>query len=282
MKKHIIPLIFCLLLLYPINLESSQFNIKIGLGLFQGGKIQDVWRTKTDFYDYTSIPGEKTELGLDISLELLFQINSSFGFSLGTGYISKAFSGSVGQFKVPDTGDLSGDFSYSPMFNSDMYPFYFTAIWSHPVRLNARLNFLGGVGYYFGKIKCLSDNFSSNLHDLDMQWSYFSWIYESNINTIGFHLGTGLEIDLSNKSFLFVEALYRGVKFKKFKTSHIYSSSSLLVQIIGEGRKELGGESTFMYAQRLSGDETWGDIDYRFYNLNFSGLFFRVGVKFRL
>lgn len=72
MKKHIIPLIFCLLLLYPINLESSQFNIKIGLGLFQGGKIQDVWRTTTDFYDYTSIPGEKTDPGLDISLELLF------------------------------------------------------------------------------------------------------------------------------------------------------------------------------------------------------------------
>jgi len=74
----------------------------------------------------------------------------------------------------------------------------------------------------------------------------------------------------------FVETIYRGAVFKDFKTSAKFSSD------VEDGAGALEGGSTFFYAKGVDGGEAFGDIDYRVSEIDFSGLVFRVGIKFLL
>ena len=284
MKRRVIPiiiLILCIPLLFPDNLESSQFGVKLGLGFSSYGKVEDTWVMTSNFYDLHLSSGEKTNLPLDVSIELVYQFNANFGVSVGTGYISKGISGSLGRFSFPKGSNLGGDFAYNPLFNTNLYPVYLSAIWSYPIMLEGEIFVLGGLGYYFGKISCISTYVEHNLNDPGNLWNYAHWLYKSNFNSLGYHAGIGFEYDVSNRSALFIEAIYRIVNIRNFDSVSKIDSASGLFDILGNEIKQLEGKSTFMYVQRFGGEETWGDIFYRISNLSFSGLSFQVGYKFK-
>lgn len=278
---HAIILVLFILLLCPPDLESSQFKLKLGLGFSFSGKIEDTWVMTTNFYDLHSSHGEKTDLPLDVSLELVYQFNPNFGLSIGTGYISKGINGSLGRFSFPIGSSLNGDFSYNPFFNTNLYPVYLSAIWSYPVMLEGEIFVLGGVGYYFGRISCASYDSEHNIQDPENQWNYLPWLYKSDIASLGYHGGIGFAYDVSNRSALFIEAIYRIVNIRNLDSVNRDVSASGIFDLLGDEIKRLGDKSTFLYAQRFGGEEAWGDIDYRITNLSFSRLSFRVGYRFK-
>ena len=102
-------------------------------------------------------------------------------------------------------------------------------------------------------------------------------------------MGTGIDFDLSLNMFFSVEALYRGLNFKRLKTSSLSVSQIISARVYQEVNldqaeenvKELAGDSTFFYLQRVLGSEEQGDIDYRISGFDLSGFLFRVGLKFK-
>lgn len=277
----IIMFMLCIPLLCPFNLEASHFKLKLGLGFSSYGKAKDTWVMTTNFYDLHLSSGEKTGLPLDVSIELVYQFNPNFGLSIGTGYISGGISGSLGRFSFPLGSSLGGDFAYNPLFNSQLFPVYLSAIWSYPVMLEGEIYVLGGLGYYFGKISCIETNFEYNLHDPESQWNYFNWTYKSNFSSLGFHGGIGFEYEVSNQFTLFIEAICRIVNIRNFNSINRVSGASGIFDYLGDEIKRLGEKSTFLYAQRFGGEEAWGDIDYRITNLSYSGISLRLGFRFR-
>jgi hypothetical protein len=235
----------------------------------------------TDFYDFHLSSGEKTGFPFDVSFELVYKINSNFGISLGTGYISKGLSGSLGRFSIPQGSSIGGDFAYTPLFRSDLYPLYLSAVWCYPIMLDGEIFVLGGVGYYFGRISCISYDSEHNIHDLQNSWNYLPWLYKSDIQSLGYHGGIGFEYDVSNRSSLFIEAIYRLVNIKNLDSVNRDVEASGIFDLLGDEIKGLGAKSTFMFIQRFGGEEAWGDIVYQISNLNFSGFSFRVGYKFK-
>jgi hypothetical protein len=283
MKKRLIRRIIqllCVPLLCSPVLESSQFEIKLGLGFSSYGKVEDTWVMTTNFYDLHISSGEKTAMPLDVSIELIYQLNPNFGLSIGTGYMSRGISGTLGRFSFPEGSSLSGDFSSNPFTDSRLYPVYLSAIWSYPVMLEGDIYILGGLGLYFGRIKCLDAYLQYNLQESENQWGYFDWKYKSNFNSLGYHGGIGFEYEVSNKASLFVEAIYRIVNIRKFNSIHTDVEESRIFDILGDEIKGLADKSTFLYAQRLGGEEAWGDIVYRITNLNYSGISLRLGFKY--
>ena len=283
MNSHVklfIILIFCVLLFCPSNLEASNFKLKLGWGFSSYGKVEDTWVMSTDFYDLHLSSGEKTNFPLDFSIELVYQMNSNFGLSIGTGYISRGISGSLGRFSFPQGSNLSGDFAYNPLHNSHVYPVCLSAIWSYPVMLEGEIFVLGGLGYYIGKISCIVTNFDHNLDDPEGRWYYFDWLYESHFHSLGYHGGIGFEYEISNQFAFFIETIYRIVNIRGFNSVNKDVDGSGIFDMLGDEIKGLADKSTFLYAQRFGGEKEWGDIDYRISNLSYSGISLRLGFKF--
>lgn len=273
--RHVSLLFFTILLFWPLNLGSEQIYLKAALGISAGEKVYDVWKSTTGYFDCRSLPGGGTDPALDVSFEFIFELNPNFGFSLGTGYISKRLKGSLGEFKLPYMSDFA-DLSYSPVFTAEVFPVYLSALYFYPVGLAARMNFQAGIGYYFGKIDCVDEDMTKSARDPQSSWNYIGWLYKSNSSTVGFQAGTGIEVDAGMNLVFFFDALYRVAEFKKFKSVSKFSSDKQ------QGAGSLEGGPTFFYAKRIYGDEAMGDIDYRISSVSFSGLVFRIGVKFLL
>ncbi len=273
--------LLCILMAFPPNLESSQMKLKAGFGFSLSGKVEDEWVMATNFFDLDSSRGEKTNLPLDVSLELVFQFNPNFGISIGTGYISKGLNGSGGRFSFPAGSSLSGNFSYTPYFVTNICPVFVSAIWTYPVMLEGEVFVLGGAGYYFGRISCASYDSENNIRDPENQWNYLPWLYKSDIGSLGYHGGIGFAYEVSDRSSLFIEAVYRVVNIKNLDTVNRDIDASGIYGLLGDEIKRLGDKSTFMYAQRFGGEEAWGDIDYRITKLSYSGLSLRVGIIFK-
>lgn len=286
MKKYVFPVIFGLLLLCPSRVESKQFYVKMNFGLFTGGNINDSWHLNQEYYDYTLTRVKKTGPGMDFSLEFIFELHPNFSFSLGSGYINRSLYGRISQFTIFGTDEVVENFSSAPKLSSEMIPFYLTAIFSFPVKSSIQLNFLGGVGYYLGKIK--GTEIVGEHGELSNPWMIANrliWKFESSVNAIGFHTGIGIDMALPLDMFFCFEAIYRVANFKKLKTSvqkmtlsgipHIYAV------VIGETGEDLGVDSTFFYFQRIREIEEQQDIDYRVSHFNYSGFSFRAGLKFK-
>ena len=286
MKKYVFPVIFGLLLLCPFSVESKQLYIKMNFGLITGGNINDSWHLNQGYYDYTLTQGKKTGPGLDCSLEFIFELHPNISFSLGSGYISRSLYGRISRFTIFGTDEAVKNFSCSPKFISEMIPLYLTAIFSFPVKSSIQLNFLGGVGYYLGKIK--GAEIVSGYGELDnpsMIANRLIWKFESSANTIGFHTGTGIDMALPLDMFFCFEVIYRVASFKKLKTSVQKMTASgvphILAVMIGETGEDLGVDSTFLYVQKIREVEEQKDIDYRVSHFNYSGFSFRAGLKFK-
>jgi len=285
MKKYFFPYLLCFIFLFPLSLESKQIYVKMNFGLFTGGNVTDSWQLNPEYYDYTITKGERTTPGLDFSLEFIFQIHPNIGLSLGTGYISRNLSGSLGQFTSLDTNEVVRDFSCSPGLSSEMIPVYLTAIFSFPVSSSVQINFLGGAGYYLGDIK------GSKIVEIYQEYTNPSmianrliWKFESKANAVGYHGGMGVDVSFSSHMDFSFEALYKAVDFKDFKVSvqkirdgvpHVHAET------IGETGEDLGGDTTFFYVQKIKDVDVRKDIDYRITHFKYSGISFRAGLKFK-
>ena len=256
-------------------------KLKLGWGFSSSGKVEDTWVMTTNFYDLHLSSGEKTGIPLDASIELVYQMNPNFGISLGTGYISRGISGSLGRFTFPQGSSLSGHFSYNPLLNSRIYPVCVSAIWSYPVMLGGEIYVLGGLGYYFGKISCIVTNFDHNLVDPEGRWNYFDWLYESHFHSLGYHGGIGFTYEIANQFAFFIEAIYRIVNISDLNSVNKDVDESHIFEMLGDEIKGLVDPSTFLYAQRFGGEEAWGDINYRISNLSYSGITLRLGFTFQ-
>jgi hypothetical protein len=276
MKRIVLLIILGLFLLWPFHLFSKHLYGKIAFGLFTGGNVDDVWQSTTGYYEFKAIKGAKSPSGLDVSLEFIYQLHPNISFSLGAEYFSKKVNGSIGWFTSPEASDFIGDFSYSPELDMEVYSVFLSAIYSFPVMTTVRLNFLGGVGFYFGRIECTEVNWRNETGDPRSRWNYFTWRYESDVNTVGFRSGIGVDIDVFPQMFLTLEALYRWGQFKSF-----HSCVAELYSRYGFESTELGEESTFLYAERILGTEEQGDIDYNVSDFSYSGFSFLVGFKFK-
>jgi len=286
MKKYVFPVIFGLLLLCPFRVESKQLYVKMNFGLLTGGNINDSWYLNQGYYDYTLTRVKKTGPGLDFSLEFIFELHPNISFSIGSGYISRSLYGRISRFTIFGTDEAVENFSCSPKLSSEMIPIYLTAIFSFPVKSSIQLNFLGGVGYYLGKIK--GTEIVGERGELDNPWMIANrllWKFESRVNAIGFHTGIGIDMALPLDMFFCFEAIYRVASFKNLKTSVQKMTPSgvpyfYAVQI-GETGEDLGVDSTFFYVQKIREIEEQKNIDYRVSNFDYSGFSFRVGLKFK-
>jgi len=275
MKKYLISLLLGAALVSPSILYSQRVYLKPALGITLGGKVFDAWSPTTGSFDVSVIPGKKSSAALDSSLELVFQLVPQLSFSLGVGYMynMEGIYGSEGQFSPPEASGIV-DFSYNPWLSMPVYSLCFTAAYSHPIKREARLVFLAGVGYYFGKITCLDGNYFYRTLDSLSNWSRRDWEFKSEASAIGYHGGVGLEIDIDLGTTFFAEVLYRKAGFQDFETA------ATTADMLEEGAGVLEGGSTFFYAKGINGGEALGDIDYTVSRIRLSGLVFRVGLKF--
>jgi len=274
MKKNLLSLLLGAVLIFPSILYSQRVYLKPVLGVTLGGKVFDSWNSTTDSFDLSVAAGKKSGPALDTSLELVFQLVPSLSFSLGVGYIynMEGIYGSEGQFSPPEASGIV-DFSYNPWLSMPVYPLCFTAIYSLPIKVEARLTFLVGVGYYIGKITCLDGNYFYKTLDSLSNWSRRDWEFKSETSAIGYHAGIGVEIDIDLGTTFFAEVLYRKADFKEFETT------ATTADMLEEGAGVLEGGSTFFYAKGINGGEALGDIDYSVSRISLSGLVFRVGLK---
>jgi len=277
MKKYLLILLLGKVLFWPSNLLSQHLYLKPVLGFSLGGSVSDTWNPTTSAFEYSVSPAEKTSPALDVSLEFIYRLNPSLSFSLGIGYVYRmeGLNGSEGLFRPPEASGFV-DFSYTPWLNALVYPVSFSVIYSLPLILEGRLNFLVGVGYYIGEFDCGGGNWWNEPLDSLSKWPRQDWEFESDVRTIGFHTGVGIEIDLSRHMAFVAEIIYRGVVFEKFETSAKFPSD------VEDGAGALEGGSTFFYAKGIDGGEALGDIDYRVSQIDFSGFVFRIGFKFLL
>ena len=274
MKKNLLSLLLGAVLIFPSILYSQRVYLKPVLGVTLGGKVFGTWSSTTDSFDLSVAAGKKSGPALDTSLELVFQLVPSLSFSLGVGYIynMEGIYGSEGQFSPPEASGIV-DFSYNPWLSMPVYPLCFTAIYSLPIKVEARLTFLVGVGYYIGKITCLDGNYFYKTLDSLSNLSRRDWEFKSETSAIGYHAGIGVEIDIDLGTTFFAEVLYRKADFKEFETT------ATTADMLEEGAGVLEGGSTFFYAKGINGGEALGDIDYSVSRISLSGLVFRVGLK---
>lgn len=261
MKKISLSLILLLIFLFPLNLQGKRFFVKLSYGLASGGDLSDMLLTETEYSDYVTMGQEKkTRLGQDIYLEFIYQLNPYLSFSVGNGYTSKALEGKKAHFISPGVTEIN--FMLSPEFASSIIPTCFSAILSVPVNSFLRINFAGGIGYYYGVFESKSKWKAPYLEGFST-WEHHTWNFKGKGSTVGYHLGAGFDIDLSSKLFVTVDAFYRIIEFNNIKSSG-----------------EIGGSQTFSYFRFFIGGEL-PEFDYRVSRFTLSGYSVRVGLKFK-
>jgi hypothetical protein len=77
------------------------------------GHVEDSWHNTTDYYTFSSVKGKRTNPGMDITLEFIYQFHPNFSLAIGTGYISRVLNGSSGLFSSSEEDDSYKEFSLS-------------------------------------------------------------------------------------------------------------------------------------------------------------------------
>ncbi len=273
MKKCAFFVILAMLLLTPFHLHAEKLAIKMSFGLASGGQVEGHAVSTTGFFGYQAAEPENAGQGKEYSLELIYQINPNFGLSLGFGFMNKSMMGHTGIFT--DDQVMLATFWYEPKFTSEIYPVTLSGILFFPLSDSFSLSILGGLGYYFGNTEVIEPQKNVYTENPDYYWYHFTWIMQSNINTIGYHAGGGIDIKVGGGLIITLEAVYRILSFKDFETSVV---QSLLTYNPPGGIWE---NSTFLYAQQAGGDVEMGDVDYTVSNFNLTGFVLKAGFKLR-
>ena len=280
MRKSVVLTLMFIFLISSSSIYAYRFSLKLGTSFYSGGKLTDEWITTTDYFIHQVNPGKSNKSGNNLFVEMVFFLNSYFSVSVGGEYLSSVSPGSRADFTYPVSSEFSGTSSYSPDLQSAIYAVPISAIFTFNIVRRTRINIFGGVGYYFGELNCLSSNWSNtSSRNENIEWSYFDLLNQSKISSIGYHFGTGFNIGLSPRSFIFVEVLYRIVDFTEFDTERSQENSPL--SNILPHQEELEGDSTtFLYLSRVGGTENMGEMAYRVSKFNLSGISLRIGIKF--
>jgi hypothetical protein len=274
MKKCTLLILIGVLLLTPFHLRAQdKLAVKMSFGLPYGGKVEGQAVSTTGFFGYQAAEPEKAGLGMEYSLEFIYQLNPTFGLALGFGFINKSMKGHSGIFT--DDQVMLATFWYEPDFASEIYPVTLSGVFTRPLSDGINLNLLGGVGYYFGNVEVREPNWSVLTDNPDFFWPLFTWIMKSNVNSIGYHAGGGFDISMGGGLIISLEALYRSVSFSNFDTSVIQELISL------NPPEGLWGNSTFLYAEQLAGEVDMGDLDYPVTSVSLTGFVFKAGFKLR-
>lgn len=274
MKKFATLLFVGLLLLSPLYIRSEgRFAVKMSFGLAYGGKVEGQAVSTTGFFGYQAAEPDNTGSGMDYSLEFMYQLNPNFGLALGFGFINKSMKGHTGIFT--DDQVMLATFWYEPDFALEIYPLTMSGVFNLPLSRGISLNLIGGVGYYFGNARIREPNKNVATDNPDYYWNHFTWIMRSDVSTIGFHVGGAFDFSVGGGLIITIETLYRSVSFDNFNTSVV---QELMTYNPPEG---LWGNSTFLYAQQLSGEVDMGDIDFPVTKISLTGMVFKAGFKLR-
>jgi hypothetical protein len=171
--------------------------------------------------------------------------------------------GTTTQFTPPESSNIEANFTLSPEFASEAIPVCCSVIFSFPLSTSFRVNFTGGVGYYFGTFEGKSEWKAPSFPGFT-SWEYRSWNFSGKANAIGYHMGAGVDLDISWNMLLSVDAFYKIVNFNNIKSSG-----------------ELGDDTTFFYLRFYEMAEDFTDLDYRVSRVSLSGLSLRAGFKFK-
>lgn len=279
MKKKVVWII-CILIFFVSNETAAQIFIKAAHTFFWWEKKNDAWFSASDYFLQENIPQGHIQAGSDLSLDIVFRFHENFSFSIGGEYISRPFDGTKIEFTYPSSSEIQGTAAYTPIMNTQLYVIPVSLIFSKHLTAALYLKVIGGGAYYFGKLNCDGDAFElPDQRRSGINWPYISFLYKSKIKNAGFHIGTGLDLGLSEKSFFFVEFLYRLIQFDDINTYSIYEATPLDPDPSEETVK-YGEKTTFIYLYKMGGLEAMGDMDYRITKLDMSGLAIRIGLRF--
>ena len=279
-------ILFGLLVLFPGVLYSQTMNARIRLGFFPHSEMLGSWHNSTNYFSTGDKAADMVGTGanrfdtMEVAAEFGLNVSPNFGFAVGLGHMNLGLKKSSETFTHPAGSDIFGDFFYSPKYKSYLYNTYASAIFIWPWKDNINLNLFAGAGYYIGSIQCYDSQWTKASPVWSDQFSYAPWIMESKVSTIGYHVGVGLEIQVGDRTFLVLDGIYRKIEFTEFSTEPLLGNQSEWDQIVAADSCGLAGESTFVYAQLVRGDEKLGDIMFNGQSLKLPSLGFHLGLKF--
>lgn len=229
MKKYIRSLIPILLLIVPLNLHSKKLFLRLTFGLTSGGDIiGDALFYPTGYKCVAVDQMESSKIGMDIYVEFIYQLTPHFSLSFGNGYSSRMLQAKSQKFSPAEGSTYIYEYTFFPRINSQMVPFCFSAIYSLPVSSSFQMNIKGGIGYYYGIFESESKFHRSIPGQEPVERDFRPSNFDGKGHGVGFHLGTGFDVDLSEHFTLIMEGLYTKVKFKKFESSAEYEEKQLL------------------------------------------------------
>lgn len=272
--------IICIFVFFVSNVTAVQISLKAAHTFYWWEKKDDSWFSTSNYFLKEIIPKGHIQAGSDLSLDIVFRFHDNFSFSIGGEYISRPFDGTQIEFTYPNSSETQGTAAYTPIMNTQLYAIPVSLIFTKHLTAALYLKVIGGGAYYFGKLNCDGDAFELYSQRRSVNnWPYISFLYKSKIKNMGFHVGTGFDLGLSEKSFFFLEFLYRFIQFNDLNTYSIYEATPLNPDPSEETEK-FGEKTTFIYLYRMGGEEAMGEMDYRISKLDMSGIAVRIGLRF--
>jgi len=229
MKKYISSLVLIFILVLPLSLQAKKLHLNLTFGLTSGGDIIGEALFYPAGYEYVSTGQEKSSnLGMEIYLEFVYQLTPHFGLSLGNGYSSRILQAKIQKFSPAAGSTYIYEYTFFPKINSQMVPFCFSAIYSLPLSSSFQMNIKGGIGYYYGIFESVSIFLRSIPGQEPVDREFRPSNFDGKGHGLGFHWGTGFDVDLSEHLILIIEGLYTKVKFKNFESSAKLEEKQLL------------------------------------------------------
>lgn len=277
-----------LLLLIPVAVNAQTMNIRILVGTFPQGEMVGTWHNPTNFFALGDGgsgmvgTGGNRRSSMDFVGELGLQFTPYLGIAMGLGYMHLGMKGDEEIFSQPAGSEFIGDFTFSPLYKSNLYNAYVSAIFTLPLRTSSHFSLFAGAGYYIGSIQCYDAPWTQVSQEWGSgQFAYVPWIMESSTGGLGFHAGVSLEFPVSSSTFVVLEGIYRKVELSDFSPQPALGNQSEWEQIAASDTSGLVGDQTFVYAQLIQGDANQlGDIFFNADMLKLIGFGWRLGLKF--
>ncbi len=264
-REYKIFILFFIILgvLLPLESRADKFSIKASFGGSLGEKLNDSVNYRDVYFSLSSTdPNKSDRFGYNIYVELFYKINSYLSVSVGNGYSFKNVNGNSFHLSPIQGSFFEDDFILHPAMTAEVIPLCVSFVVTFPVGSAFNVNLLAGGGYYFGRFKAKS-SIEILIPELNSR-VFTPFNFQGNGNTAGFHAGGGIDIPLSMKIFLSVEAIYTSVKFKNVKSD-----------------SPVGGDTTFTFQQWIMDYEIVDLFDYRVSQIDLSGLTLRAGIMFQ-
>ena len=294
MKKRTIGVggaILCLILLAAAGIAQETpkaFTLKLGggAGSLSGGDLTSFKNGANELLrDIAGLAGgsmsgalENAKWGLELEGELVYNISGRLGIGLGTGYI-RASADSLAEMRAGTLGRIA--IGWKPVFT--VVPVTVSGHYRFPVAPRLNVFARAGIGYYFAKLdyKTLEE---SELYGLTLREENDGTARKSGWGVQG---GVGLEVRISSRLALYVEAGGRSVALTDWDVDNSYRNSNSLGSVKQKG--------TFWYVEKNNEDtgKTYPGLEMkdtqpsdpafltvRKAKFSLSGIVFKTGVKF--